>query len=318
MQTEMIGNRTRTEVAGVSLDGLVKTFAAPAGPVHAVRGVDLAVAPGETVALLGPNGAGKSTLIDMLLGLLPPDAGTVSLFGRAPDRAIQAGAVGAMLQSGGLIRVALGPRADRDDGLALPGPAAGRRGAAADRDRAVRRPPHREAVGWADAARPLRDGPRQQPRPAGARRADGRARRRGAPRVLGDHARDRRARPHGALRHALPRGGRRLRRPRRGDGRRQDRRRRPADGDQGDGRDAHDPRDAPGGRPRRARSAVRRELGRAPRQLVPAALLRLRQRDPRAARRLPGRARHRDQRRRARGGVPRAHRRTTTRRRRRR
>ena len=48
---------------------------ADGGPVQAVRGVDIAIAPGETVALLGPNGAGKSTTIDMMLGLLPPDAG---------------------------------------------------------------------------------------------------------------------------------------------------------------------------------------------------------------------------------------------------
>jgi ABC-2 type transport system ATP-binding protein len=104
MQTEMIGERATTDAAGVRLDGLVKSFASPSGPVRAVRGVDLGVAPGETVALLGPNGAGKSTVIDMLLGLMPPDAGSVSLFGRSPQEAIQAGAVGAMLQTGGLIR----------------------------------------------------------------------------------------------------------------------------------------------------------------------------------------------------------------------
>jgi ABC-2 type transport system ATP-binding protein len=40
----------------------------------------------------------------MLLGLLPPDAGTVTLFGMTPDKAIAAGAVGAMLQTGGLIQ----------------------------------------------------------------------------------------------------------------------------------------------------------------------------------------------------------------------
>jgi len=62
-------------VAAVSLRGLVKTFRAPAGPVHAVRGIDIDIAPGETLALLGPNGAGKSTTIDMLLGLSKPDAG---------------------------------------------------------------------------------------------------------------------------------------------------------------------------------------------------------------------------------------------------
>jgi energy-coupling factor transporter ATP-binding protein EcfA2 len=43
--------------------------------VDAVRGVDVSIERGETVALLGPNGAGKSTTIDMLLGLLEPDAG---------------------------------------------------------------------------------------------------------------------------------------------------------------------------------------------------------------------------------------------------
>jgi ABC-2 type transport system ATP-binding protein len=59
---------------------------------------------GETVALLGPNGAGKSTTIDMMLGLLAPDGGEVSLFGRSPADAVAAGAVGAMLQTGSLIR----------------------------------------------------------------------------------------------------------------------------------------------------------------------------------------------------------------------
>jgi ABC-2 type transport system ATP-binding protein len=56
------------------------------------------------VALLGPNGAGKSTTIDMLLGLLPPDAGSVSLFGKPPADAVAGGAIGAMLQIGALIR----------------------------------------------------------------------------------------------------------------------------------------------------------------------------------------------------------------------
>ena len=90
--------------AGVVLAGVTKTFRTPEGPVTAVRGLDLAVAPGETVALLGPNGAGKTTAIDMMLGLLRPDAGSVSLFGGDPGEAVAAGAVGAMLQTGLLIR----------------------------------------------------------------------------------------------------------------------------------------------------------------------------------------------------------------------
>ena len=89
---------------GIQLEGLVKSFRSPQGPVHAVRGIDLSIMPGETVALLGPNGAGKSTTIEMMLGLLRPDDGTLSVFGRSPQQAVDDGLVGAMLQSGALIR----------------------------------------------------------------------------------------------------------------------------------------------------------------------------------------------------------------------
>jgi ABC-2 type transport system ATP-binding protein len=89
---------------GIRLDGLTKTFKSPQGPVPAVRGIDIAIAPGETVALLGPNGAGKSTTIDMLLGLTAPDSGRVTVFGMTPDNAIAAGSIGAMLQVGGVIQ----------------------------------------------------------------------------------------------------------------------------------------------------------------------------------------------------------------------
>jgi ABC-2 type transport system ATP-binding protein len=88
----------------IRVQGLVKSFRGPQGPIEAVRGVSFDIPAGQTVALLGPNGAGKSTTIDMLLGLLAPDAGTVSLFGRPPAEAVAAGAVGAMLQTGDLIR----------------------------------------------------------------------------------------------------------------------------------------------------------------------------------------------------------------------
>jgi ABC-2 type transport system ATP-binding protein len=85
---------------GIELQGLHKAF----GAVRAVDGIDVSIGRGETVALLGPNGAGKSTTIDMLLGLLPPDSGSVSVFGKPPQDAVAAGAVGAMLQTGNLIR----------------------------------------------------------------------------------------------------------------------------------------------------------------------------------------------------------------------
>jgi ABC-2 type transport system ATP-binding protein len=79
--------------------GLTKSF----GAVRAVRGLDLELQRGSTVALLGPNGAGKTTTIDMMIGLTRPDAGSVSLFGRSPTEAVRAGMIGAMTQTGQLI-----------------------------------------------------------------------------------------------------------------------------------------------------------------------------------------------------------------------
>jgi ABC-2 type transport system ATP-binding protein len=89
---------------GIELRGLKKTYRSPRGPVHAVRGIEVAVEPGETVALLGPNGAGKTTTVDMLLGLQQPDEGSVEVFGGPPERAVQSGRIGAMLQAGGVLR----------------------------------------------------------------------------------------------------------------------------------------------------------------------------------------------------------------------
>src|SRR5579884_764292 len=91
------------DVPGVQLTALAKSFRSPTGPVHAVRGIDVTIWPGETVALLGPNGAGKSTTIDMILGLQRPERGTATVFGMPPDKAVSAGLVGAMLQTGGVI-----------------------------------------------------------------------------------------------------------------------------------------------------------------------------------------------------------------------
>lgn len=53
--------------------------------VRAISDLDLTVEPGEIYGLLGPNGSGKSTTIKIILGLLYPTRGHVSVFGRPPD-----------------------------------------------------------------------------------------------------------------------------------------------------------------------------------------------------------------------------------------
>lgn len=65
----------------VRCDNLVQIYGVEGQTVTALRGVDLKVAEGETVALLGPSGAGKSTLMWLLAGLLRPTAGLVEVCG---------------------------------------------------------------------------------------------------------------------------------------------------------------------------------------------------------------------------------------------
>jgi ABC-2 type transport system ATP-binding protein len=70
-----------TSLEPIVVGGVSKRF----GGVEALEGVGLEVAVGETRGLLGPNGAGKTTLLRILFGLLRPDQGEVTLFGRDPS-----------------------------------------------------------------------------------------------------------------------------------------------------------------------------------------------------------------------------------------
>ncbi|QNP67222.1 ABC transporter ATP-binding protein [Streptomyces genisteinicus] len=67
-------------------EGLTKTHHGEGAPVHAVRGVDLTVQPGEFIAVTGPSGAGKSTLLHLMGGLQRPDSGRLWLDGERVDQ----------------------------------------------------------------------------------------------------------------------------------------------------------------------------------------------------------------------------------------
>lgn len=70
------------ETIAVDIEGVRKNF----GGLRALDGVNLHIKTGEIYGLLGPNGAGKTTLIRSIVGLVAPDAGTVTVLGRRmPD-----------------------------------------------------------------------------------------------------------------------------------------------------------------------------------------------------------------------------------------
>jgi ribose transport system ATP-binding protein len=88
----------RSGSALLAMRGVVKRF----GGVQALRGVDFDLQPGEIHALLGENGAGKSTLMNILSGVIEPDAGEVRIDGLAvrfaDPRAAQAAGVATIFQ----------------------------------------------------------------------------------------------------------------------------------------------------------------------------------------------------------------------------
>lgn len=73
------GTATAPALRGATVRLRGVTVRAPGRDLLAPAGLDLDLAPGRTVAVTGPSGAGKSTTVDVLLGLLRPDAGTVEV-----------------------------------------------------------------------------------------------------------------------------------------------------------------------------------------------------------------------------------------------
>ncbi len=67
----------------LSASGLVKTFRSGDRRIEVLRGVDLEIAPGESISIRGESGSGKSTLLHLLAGLDVPDAGALAWEGVA-------------------------------------------------------------------------------------------------------------------------------------------------------------------------------------------------------------------------------------------
>src|SRR5579862_7467358 len=68
---------------GVAVEGVARSFRTRRGVVQALDGMTLRAAPREVVAVVGPSGCGKTTLLELICGLQPPEAGTISAPGAA-------------------------------------------------------------------------------------------------------------------------------------------------------------------------------------------------------------------------------------------
>ena len=91
MSDRAVGRTDPAEPFPLEARGVAKAYAQAGRQLPVLRGVDLAVAPGERVGVIGRSGAGKSTLLHILAGLSDPDSGAVTVMGQ-PLSAAAAGA----------------------------------------------------------------------------------------------------------------------------------------------------------------------------------------------------------------------------------
>jgi ABC-2 type transport system ATP-binding protein len=91
---------TTEQSAVLALRGIGKIYGRGTKARHAVTDVSLTAYRGEVYGFLGPNGAGKSTTIRMILGLIRPTSGQISLFGEPPCQRGPLSRVGSLVDGG--------------------------------------------------------------------------------------------------------------------------------------------------------------------------------------------------------------------------
>ncbi len=108
--------------AVVVAQNITKTYPMPGGPVHALRGITLAVERGTFLAIAGPSGCGKSTLLYLLGGVDRPTSGSVVLLGARTDTLGDAALARIRLHHVGLVfqRFFLLPTLSAEENVALP------------------------------------------------------------------------------------------------------------------------------------------------------------------------------------------------------
>ncbi len=115
----------------IAIHNLTKDYRVGDVDVHALRGVDLDVAPGEFLSIIGPSGSGKSTLFHIIGGLTPPTSGSLFIAGKdllnmsdADRTTLRKTSVGFVFQKYNLL-----PTLTARDNIAIARDIAGRNGA---------------------------------------------------------------------------------------------------------------------------------------------------------------------------------------------
>ena len=86
MESKSTEKKTAEQKPIIDLRSVTKVYRVGSVDVHALRGIDLQIMPGEFCCIIGRSGSGKSTLLNMLAGLEPVTSGEVVINGKHLER----------------------------------------------------------------------------------------------------------------------------------------------------------------------------------------------------------------------------------------